>query len=220
MSSSWSVQEIQGFLDSVFANSDSNLSESVTDAQISHLVFDFAFARTGYQAELEIFRSYLGRNEMIPEQVFHDALNKFNSLIERMLEQPSAGLIRFTMSSNGASLGELVKAERSFTRDGYLTPAALSALRRQQNQLRHNLRYVLLLATRMNWTDLVRQLKQSQEGRKFGDSGTLQSPSMNRFGVDSSRNRKRSKGLRAMAVLAFVVAIMFTLDKLLGISGG
>lgn len=220
MSSSWSLDEIQNFLDSVLANSDAHVSESATDAQISHLVFDFAFARTGYQSELEIFRTYLSRNEMIPEQVFLDTLSKFNSLIERMLEQPSVGLIRFTMISNGTSLTELAKAERSFTRNGYLTPALVSALRRQQSQLRHNLRYVLLFAARMNWADLVTRVNQAQDGRRVQDSETVQSPSSYSLAVVPSSNRKRSKGLRAIVLLSFVVAIVFAIDRILGISGG
>lgn len=220
MSSSWSLDEIKNFLDSALANSDAHVSESATDAQISHLVFDFAFAGTGYQSELEIFRSRLSRNEMIPEQVFIDTLNKFNSLIERIIEQPSVGLIRYTMISNGTSLTELAKAERSFTRNGYLTPALVSALRRRQSQLRHNLRYVLLFAARMNWTDLVSQVNQAQGGRRVGDSETVQSPSSYSLAVDSSSSRKRSKGLRAIVVFSFVFAIVFALDRILGISGG
>ena len=220
MSSSWSLDEIQNFLDSVLANSDALVSESATDAQISHLVFDLAFARTGYQSELEIFRSHLSRNDMIPERVFLDTLSKFDSLVERMLEQPSVGLIRYTMISNGTSLTELQKAERSFTRNGYLTPALASALRRQQSQLRHNVRYVLLFASRMNWTDLVSRVNQFQDGRGVGDSEIVQSWSSNGLAVDTSSDRKRSKGLRAIVVFSLILAIVFAIDRILGISGG
>jgi hypothetical protein len=214
------MDELVSFLDSNLVNPNPKALESATDAQISHIVFEVAFARTGFGSEMENLRSRLGPSELIPERVFHDALDRFDSLMEKMLEKPSEGLIRWAMMSNGASLTEMLKASRSFSRDNYFTPALLSALRRRQSQLRHNLRYVRLLAVRMNWTDLTSRVSQAQDGRKIRDAGTAQDSSAPRYFADSRSNRGRSKTVRAAVLFFFFVIFVFALNRVFGITGG